>query len=218
MAEFSGRFRPFAYECQGLSPRKYWRSCFVVHVGTHGLGDARVLSHRVTTWEMLNALELSSGPTRMPTDPVARSLGRLSRGRSATARSSQPAMFPRSGRPPYDGERGRPLVLPPLHVRPTVRCQTDLPTGNIPLRRYSFRWDCRTYHDNNIPGQYYQKVMPRIQIPGWRCERCSHVWTPRRKSNTPPTVCPKCKSPYWNTPRKKDKKQGEKRTSKGKDR
>jgi len=28
------------------------------------------------------------------------------------------------------------------------------------------------------------------------CERCSHKWVTR--NDTLPTVCPKCKSPYWN--------------------
>ncbi len=33
---------------------------------------------------------------------------------------------------------------------------------------------------------------------GWRCERCGHEWIPRTFETTP-TVCPKCKSPYWQT-------------------
>jgi DNA-directed RNA polymerase subunit RPC12/RpoP len=35
-----------------------------------------------------------------------------------------------------------------------------------------------------------------IKITGYNCERCTHEWTPR--SDDLPTVCPKCKSPYWN--------------------
>ena len=38
---------------------------------------------------------------------------------------------------------------------------------------------------------------------GYRCERCNHEWIPRRHSDQEPSVCPKCKSPYWNRPRKK---------------
>jgi hypothetical protein len=36
------------------------------------------------------------------------------------------------------------------------------------------------------------------------CERCGHEWLPRSKDTPPPKVCPnlKCKSPYWDTPRK----------------
>jgi len=46
--------------------------------------------------------------------------------------------------------------------------------------------------------------MPRVPITvmGCRCERCSHEWIPK-DSEREPTVCPKCKSPYWNKPRKK---------------
>lgn len=35
------------------------------------------------------------------------------------------------------------------------------------------------------------------------CLRCGHKWRPR--NDVPPTVCPnpKCKSPYWNKPRRK---------------
>ena len=43
--------------------------------------------------------------------------------------------------------------------------------------------------------------MGKIKIEGYKCERCEHVWVPREKEE--PRVCPKCKSPYWNVPRKK---------------
>jgi hypothetical protein len=33
------------------------------------------------------------------------------------------------------------------------------------------------------------------------CERCNHTWTPR-KFNVIPETCAKCRSPYWNKPRK----------------
>jgi hypothetical protein len=44
-----------------------------------------------------------------------------------------------------------------------------------------------------------------ITIMGFRCERCGYEWLPRRESTREPKVCPnpKCKSPYWNEPRKK---------------
>lgn len=45
----------------------------------------------------------------------------------------------------------------------------------------------------------------------YSCERCKdhHRWIPRdwdqpREEQTLPLVCPKCKSPYWNRPRKTD--------------
>ena len=41
-----------------------------------------------------------------------------------------------------------------------------------------------------------------ITVMGYRCERCEHEWLPRGDSDQEPKVCPKCKSPYWNRPRK----------------
>ena len=35
------------------------------------------------------------------------------------------------------------------------------------------------------------------------CERCGHEWYPRGANA--PTVCPNCKSPYWNKPRQTPK-------------
>lgn len=40
-----------------------------------------------------------------------------------------------------------------------------------------------------------------ITVMGYRCERCNHEWIPRGPAREP-FVCPKCKSPYWNKPRK----------------
>lgn len=40
-----------------------------------------------------------------------------------------------------------------------------------------------------------------ITVMGYRCERCTHEWIPRDVGQEP-AVCPKCKSPYWNRPRK----------------
>jgi len=40
-----------------------------------------------------------------------------------------------------------------------------------------------------------------ITVMGYKCDRCDHEWIPR-DSEQEPRVCPKCKSPYWNTPRK----------------
>ena len=40
-----------------------------------------------------------------------------------------------------------------------------------------------------------------ITVKKCKCERCRHNWITR--SNTLPKVCPKCKSPYWDRPRKK---------------
>jgi len=46
--------------------------------------------------------------------------------------------------------------------------------------------------------------MPKIKLDGYSCLRCSHRWVPR-ENNAKPTVCPKCKNPYWDTPKKNDK-------------
>jgi predicted Zn-ribbon and HTH transcriptional regulator len=41
-----------------------------------------------------------------------------------------------------------------------------------------------------------------IRVKGFRCERCGHEWVPR-DLEIEPRVCPKCKSPYWNIPRRR---------------
>jgi len=43
----------------------------------------------------------------------------------------------------------------------------------------------------------------KLTVDGFKCERCGHEWIARGTEE--PKVCPKCKSPYWNIP-KKDKK------------
>lgn len=40
-----------------------------------------------------------------------------------------------------------------------------------------------------------------ITVLGYQCERCRHEWLPRDEKKEP-KVCPKCKSPYWNVPKK----------------
>jgi len=42
-----------------------------------------------------------------------------------------------------------------------------------------------------------------IKKKGFKCERCGHEWVPRNEET--PIICPRCKSPYWNKPRKKNK-------------
>ena len=48
--------------------------------------------------------------------------------------------------------------------------------------------------------------MSRIMIQAFKCERCGHVWVPRQPKDggeiVMPKVCPTCKSPYWDTPRR----------------
>ena len=41
-----------------------------------------------------------------------------------------------------------------------------------------------------------------ITMMGYRCERCGHEWIPRSNQGEEPRVCPKCRSPWWNRPKK----------------
>lgn len=45
--------------------------------------------------------------------------------------------------------------------------------------------------------------MAKIVMTGYQCDRCGHKWAP--KKDVLPKVCPKCKSPYWDTPRQPKK-------------
>lgn len=44
--------------------------------------------------------------------------------------------------------------------------------------------------------------MAIVKLDGYKCERCSHTWVPRSNTEGLPIICPKCKTPYWNRPRK----------------
>ena len=48
--------------------------------------------------------------------------------------------------------------------------------------------------------------MVTIKQQGYKCTRCDHQWVPRKSTDGEPRVCPKCKSPYWNKPRKNKRK------------
>ena len=45
--------------------------------------------------------------------------------------------------------------------------------------------------------------MPQITLKGY-FERCGHKWLPKEETKDKPKVCPKCKSPYWDMPRRLD--------------
>ena len=47
--------------------------------------------------------------------------------------------------------------------------------------------------------------MGKVKVDAYKCERCGHIWMSRENSRDEPKVCPKCKSPYWNIPRKKNR-------------
>ena len=53
------------------------------------------------------------------------------------------------------------------------------------------------------------REMAKVEIPGWKCERCGHIWVSRQEWADEPRVCPKCKSPYWNKPRQQKAKNDE---------
>lgn len=44
----------------------------------------------------------------------------------------------------------------------------------------------------------------KVMLEGYKCDRCGHEWVARIKIDEDPTICPKCKSPYWNKPRRID--------------
>jgi predicted Zn-ribbon and HTH transcriptional regulator len=48
----------------------------------------------------------------------------------------------------------------------------------------------------------------KFEVEGFQCLRCGYKWVPRifKDSAEEPTICPKCKSPYWNKPRQSDLK------------
>ena len=50
-----------------------------------------------------------------------------------------------------------------------------------------------------------EKALGEVWIKGYRC-RCGHEWLPRARDSSGtverPTVCPKCKSPRWDRPKR----------------
>jgi len=53
----------------------------------------------------------------------------------------------------------------------------------------------------------FQKVLV------YSCTRCGHEWIPRDKKNEP-RMCPKCKSAYWDRPRKLKRRKDKPRAKK----
>ncbi len=47
------------------------------------------------------------------------------------------------------------------------------------------------------------KKLGKVLLEGYRC-RCGHEWLSRDKTQEP-RVCPKCKSPNWDKPKKEAK-------------
>jgi predicted Zn-ribbon and HTH transcriptional regulator len=48
-----------------------------------------------------------------------------------------------------------------------------------------------------------EKEIGMVSLQGARC-RCGHEWLPRGVER--PSVCPKCKSPRWDKPKKFERK------------
>lgn len=51
-------------------------------------------------------------------------------------------------------------------------------------------------------------LLGKVKVDGYRCERCGHIWTPRKSTygdNIIPVLCPACRSAYWN--RQRERKQ-----------
>ena len=46
-----------------------------------------------------------------------------------------------------------------------------------------------------------KKAGANVLIAGHRCYRCGHEWKPNNMHKLS-RVCPKCKSPYWDKPKK----------------
>ena len=46
--------------------------------------------------------------------------------------------------------------------------------------------------------------MGKTMIEAYQCDRCGHSWLARLKTEEEPAICPKCKSAYWNKPRRID--------------
>ena len=45
----------------------------------------------------------------------------------------------------------------------------------------------------------------KFEVEGFQCLRCGYKWVPRIfREEELPTICPKCKSPYWNKPRRSE--------------
>lgn len=62
----------------------------------------------------------------------------------------------------------------------------------------------------NYINEIEKKAGPNVLITGHRCYRCGYEWRPNNLKGIP-RVCPKCKNPYWDIPRRKSSnKKGEK--------
>ncbi|MEI6314680.1 MAG: hypothetical protein WCO89_07420 [Syntrophus sp. (in: bacteria)] len=54
-------------------------------------------------------------------------------------------------------------------------------------------------------GRGYRDGLSEVAVHQVVCLRCRYDWMPRWADNPPPTICPKCKSRYWDVPPKEEK-------------
>jgi len=61
----------------------------------------------------------------------------------------------------------------------------------------------RVYTLDKYKGGHNKMTKPtkKILITHNECQRCGHVWVPRKANDV--RICPKCKSAYWDTPKAK---------------
>lgn len=60
-----------------------------------------------------------------------------------------------------------------------------------------------TIHSSWVPDPDKPYLITMI-VEGERCHRCAHEWV-LNDSKNPPKTCPKCRSPYWDRPRRAKK-------------
>lgn len=65
------------------------------------------------------------------------------------------------------------------------------------------RADYVTMEVTDDDGKLIDFIEYKIELTELKCQRCEHKWNPRRPVR--PIICPKCKSPYWDKPRKSKK-------------
>ena len=55
--------------------------------------------------------------------------------------------------------------------------------------------------DGNRGTMKLEKFLVDIKKKGYCCLRCGYKWIPRKKKGKPRT-CPKCRTSYWDKPKK----------------
>ena len=91
----------------------------------------------------------------------------------------------------------------------TQECESCAESGehDIPAIRHSANPDfigywlceeCATEYDSRPPVN-----QATITLPVWHCQRCEHTWIGRQQEK--PQSCPKCRTVYWDKPRRQPK-------------